>query len=68
MSLDELMPYLATVIGFFLVYILNDIKGAIKELKDTVKSLEGDLRGGHASLDRRVAVIESKCHGDCNGS
>lgn len=57
----ELMPYLTAVIGFLIVYVLNGIKGEIKEVKTTVKSLEVDMRDGIAGLDRRVSKIETRC-------
>lgn len=64
----EFLPYLLTIIGFFAVYVLNGIKGEIKEVKTTMKSLESDLRGGVTSLERRqsdlaerVSVIEARC-------
>ena len=59
----EIIPYLLTVMGFLAVYVLNGIKGEIKEVKVTMGKLETDLRGGVANLDRRVAVIESRCSG-----
>ncbi len=57
----ELVPYLLTVLGFLAVYVLNGIKGEIKEVKTTVKALENDLRGGFGSLDRRVTALETRC-------
>jgi hypothetical protein len=58
---NEVFPYLLATIGFFAVYVLNGIKSEIREVKETVKSLESDLRGGVSSLDRRVAAIEATC-------
>ncbi len=64
----EFLPYFMTVIGFLIVYVLNGIKGEIKEVKITVRSLEADLRGRisdldrrHSGLDRRVALLEGRC-------
>lgn len=64
---NEMLPYLLTIIGFMAVYVLNGIKGEIKEVKTTVKALETDLRGGFGSLDRRVTALETRCtmnHGE----
>ncbi len=64
----ELLPYLTTILGFLIVYVLNGIKGEIKEVKGSLQALERDMREGVAALDRRVAVIEARCsvhhHGD----
>lgn len=57
----QLIPYLTTVIGFLIVYVLNGIKTEIKDVKLSVKSLEEDLRAGITSLDRRVTQIEIVC-------
>ena len=66
----QLLPYLTTIIGFLIVYVLNGIKAEIKDVKTSVKSLEEDLRGGITQLDRRVTKMEASCnythghHGD----
>lgn len=57
----QLLPYLTTIIGFLIVYVLNGIKAEIKDVKLSVKSLEEDLRGGITQLDRRVTKIEAGC-------
>lgn len=57
----QILPYLTTVIGFLIVWVLNGIKGEIKDVKNTVSSLEKDLRDGMANLDRRVTKIEAGC-------
>jgi hypothetical protein len=59
--MEILFPYVASLLGFLAVYVLNGIKGEIKEVKTTVQSLENDLRGGMNSLDRRITRIESTC-------
>lgn len=61
----ELIPYLLTALGFLAVYVLNGIKSEIKEIKATIGKLEADMRGGVASLDRRMAVVEERCKMDC---
>ena len=58
---NELIPILLTVLGFLAVYVLNGIKGEIKEVKTTIGKIEVDLRGGMASLDRRITTIETRC-------
>lgn len=66
----QLLPYLTTIIGFLIVYVLNGIKAEIKDVKNSVINLEADLRGGITQLDRRVTKIEAGCnfmhghHGD----
>lgn len=57
----QILPYLTTVIGFLIVWVLNGIKGEIKDVKVTVAGLEHDLRDGMAGLDRRVTKIEAGC-------
>jgi hypothetical protein len=58
---EELIPYLATVIGFLIVWVLNEIKAEIREVKTTVKSLEKDLGTKHSDLEARVIKLESGC-------
>jgi len=66
----HVLPYFTTAIGFLIVYVLNGIKAEIKDVKNSVRSLEEDLRGGITQLDRRVTKIEAGCsymhghHGD----
>lgn len=55
----ELLPYLTTVIGFLIVYVLNGIKSEIKEVKVSVNSLESDLRENITSLNTRLTVVET---------
>jgi hypothetical protein len=57
----EFLPYLTTVIGFLIVYVLNGIKGEIGEVKVSVNSLEKDMREGITSLDRRLTIVETRC-------
>lgn len=57
----EIIPYLTTIIGFLIVYVLNGIKGEIKEVKVGVNALEKDLRETVATLDRRITVVETRC-------
>jgi hypothetical protein len=57
----QILPYLTTIIGFLIVWVLNGIKGEIKDVKTTVYSLERDLRDGMSGLDRRVTHLEAGC-------
>lgn len=59
MDTDQFIQLLIAIIGFFGVYTLKAIKDEIKELKQTVKDLEKDLRAGLTSLDRRVTKLET---------
>ena len=60
----EIIPYLTTIIGFLIVYVLNGIKGEIKEVKVGVNALEKDIRETVATLDRRITIVETKCSVD----
>lgn len=52
---------LLTIVGFLIVYVLNGIKGEIRETKKEVQHLGTELRGVTAELDRRVTKIEVRC-------
>jgi uncharacterized protein YoxC len=54
-------PYLMLALGFLVTYVLNGIRGEIKEIKTTMSNLEKDLRGGITNLDRRVTIVEARC-------
>lgn len=56
-----ILPYLATIIGFLIVWILNGIKAEIKEIKTSVNSLEEDIRSQVSGLEHRVTVLETGC-------
>lgn len=58
---SEVLNYALPVIGFLIVWVLNGIKSEIKDVKDTVRSLEVDLRAGITGLDRRVSKLEARC-------
>lgn len=70
--METLIPYLATVIGFLVVWVLNEIKGDIREVKTSVKALETDLRNSHGELETRVTKLETSyefmhcCHEGSN--
>lgn len=55
----QLIPYFATIIGFLIVWILNGIKTEIREVKTSVRMLEGDLRNSHNDLSSRVTRLEA---------
>lgn len=59
--MEALIPYLATVIGFLIVWVLNEIKAEIREVKTTVKSMERDLGEKHSDLESRVIKLETGC-------
>ena len=59
--MNELMPYIAAIIGFLAVYVLNSIKQEMRDIKQSLNSLETDMRNGVSVLDRRVTVIETRC-------
>lgn len=53
---------LLSIIGFLIVIILNAIRHGITEVKETLHSLETDMRAGVAGLDRRVLLLETLFH------
>ena len=57
----EIMPYLSTVIGFLVVYVLNGIKSEIKEIKNSVNNLERDVKDDIKTLDHRITTVETRC-------
>lgn len=59
--METLIPYLATIIGFLIVWVLNEIKSEIREVKTTVKNLEKDLGNKHSDLENRVTKLEAGC-------
>ena len=56
-----ILPYLTTVIGFLIVWVLNGIKSEIKDVKTSVYNLEKDLRDSQAELEHRVTRVEAGC-------
>jgi len=58
---------LLSVIGFLGVWVLNSIRSEMSDIKVSLNSLERDLRGGVAMLDRRVTIVETQCihHNKC---
>lgn len=59
--MEQLLPYLMAVIGFLIVYVLNGIKSEIKEVKNSVYSLEKDLRTTLEDHANRLIAIETRC-------
>ena len=74
MEIAEFMTLAVTgllaIAGFLAVYVLNSIKGEIRDIKTSLAGLEKDMRGvvaglekdmniSLASLDRRVTEIEA---------
>jgi hypothetical protein len=53
----SILPYLTTVIGFLIVWVLNGIKAEIRDVKTTVSGLREEL----IKLDHRVIKIETGC-------
>lgn len=49
------------IIGFLIVHVLNGIKGEIKDVKNTVYSLEKDLRETLDNHADRLVAIETRC-------
>lgn len=62
----NVVSVLLTVVGFLIVFVLNGIKGEIRETKNAVQNLEKDLRDVISEIDRRVTKIEARCerHGE----
>lgn len=59
--MNELMPYIAAVLGFLAVFVLNSIKQEMRDIKQSLGALETDMRLGVASLDKRVTIVETRC-------
>lgn len=70
--MHELLPYLMAVIGFLVVYVLNGIKGELKEVKTQLirtedalhlRVTEADRRHQKqfVELDRRLGHVEARC-------
>jgi len=59
--MTEMMPYIAAILGFLAVYVLNSIKQEMRDIKQSLNALESDMRGGVSALDRRITVIETRC-------
>ena len=57
----QILPYLTTIIGFLIVWVLNGIKSEIKDVKVSVGNLERDLREDMSLHDRRITKIEAGC-------
>ncbi|MFA6213533.1 MAG: hypothetical protein WC714_29115 [Candidatus Obscuribacterales bacterium] len=58
--MNEIMPYLAAVLGFLAIYVLNSIKTEIKDIKVSLNGLEKDMRVGVGGLERRITVMETR--------
>lgn len=63
----EAAPYLVSIIGFLLIYVLYGIKAEIREVRLFVASLEGELRTHISTLDRRITVVETRCASEHGG-
>jgi hypothetical protein len=61
MTHADILPYLISIIGFLIVYVLYGIKSEIRDVRTSVNSLDAELRGGISSLERRVNFIERRC-------
>lgn len=63
---------LLAVIGFLIVFVLNGIKGEIRDVNDKLEKIESDLhkrvsdidrrhQDQMVDIDRRVSKIEARC-------
>ena len=70
--MDQILPYLLAVIGFLIVFVLNGIKGEIKEIKGQLGKIETDLHRRVTTIDtrhqevqvafeRRLSHVEARC-------
>ncbi len=70
--METALPYLMSVIGFLIVFVLNGIKTEIRDIKGQLTKIEGDLHRRmsdvdrrhetqYVDLDRRITSVESKC-------
>ena len=67
-----LIGVMLSVIGFLIVFVLQGIKGEIRDVNDKLEKIEGDLhkrvsdidrrhQDQVVDLDRRVSKIEARC-------
>lgn len=70
--MDTVLPYLMSVIGFLIVFVLNGIKSEIRDIKAQLSKIESDLNGRitdmdrrredqYVELERRVSGVEIRC-------
>ena len=59
--MESVMPYIAAILGFLAVYVLNNIKQEMRDIKTSLNNLEKDMRDGVSQLDRRVTIMETRC-------
>lgn len=70
--MEQILPYLLTVIGFLIVFVLNGIKGEIKDIKTQLGKIETDLHQRVTVIDtrhqqvqvdfeRRLSHVEARC-------
>jgi hypothetical protein len=63
---------LLSMIGFLMVFVLNGIKGEIRDVNDKLERIEGDLHKRVSDIDRRhqdsmtehdrrISRIEARC-------
>lgn len=64
--MESVMPYVAAILGFLAVYVLNNIKQEMRDIKNSLTSLEKDMRDGVSNLDRRVTIMETRCSSNHN--
>ena len=57
--MTDIIPYVAAVIGFLAIYVLNSIKQEIKDIKVSLMGLEKDMRDGVGGLERRITIVET---------
>jgi hypothetical protein len=70
--MEQILPYLLTVIGFLIVFVLNGIKAEIKEIKGQLGKIEDDLhrrvtvidqrhQDAKVDFERRLSHVEARC-------
>lgn len=63
----NLVQILLSMIGFLIAYTLHGIKTELKDVKNSLESLEKDLHGRVTALTERVVKMETRCtmhHGE----
>ena len=61
MEISLVLNVLLAACGFLAVFVLQGIKGEIRDLRSALSCIERDFREGLSGLDRRVGKIETKC-------
>jgi len=60
-SIGGLLIFTLGWIGKMVISRLGNIEGELGKTNDTLSKIETDIRGELSQLDRRIAVVETRC-------